>query len=315
MKRLLITGASGLLGLNLALNAAQDQGAKDSGKYDVYGTVNQHNLRTNAFKVIQTDLLASGALESLLEQTQPDWVIHCAALAELDACEADPEKAWQLNSLLPGKLANYVARGGARLVYISTDAVFDGQRGQYTEADTPNPLSVYARTKLEGEQAVTQANPDAIIARINMFGWSLTGKRSLAEFFFNNLNAGNQVMGFTDVYFCPLLVNEITSILGEMLEKGMRGLYHVVSSECTNKYDFGIRIARKFGLDENLIKPISVEESGLQAARSPKLTLRSDKLANALGKPLPDLSTAIDRFYTLYQQGYPQFLRSLEDQV
>jgi len=314
MKRILITGASGLLGLNLALSAAQDQGAQESSKYDVYGTVNQRKLNTNTFKVIQTDLLASGALDKLLEQTRPDWVINCAALAELEACEANPEKAWQLNSVLPQKLASHVAKGGARLVHISTDAVFDGQRGQYTEEDTPNPLSVYAHTKLEGEWAVADANPNAIIARVNLFGWSLTGLRSLAEFFFNNLSAGNQVMGFTDVYFCPLLANDMAAILFDMLEKGLRGLYHVVSSECTSKYDFGVRIARKFGLDESLIKPTSIEHAGLGAARSPNLTLRSNKLTHALGKPTPDLSTAIDHFYTLYQQGYPQILRSLVDQ-
>ncbi|HSF82423.1 MAG TPA: SDR family oxidoreductase [Anaerolineales bacterium] len=314
MKRILITGASGLLGINLALTAAQQSRAQDGSKYEVYGTVNQQALRTDAFTVIQTDLLASGALERLLEQTRPDWVIHCAALAELEACEADPEKARQLNSVLPEKLAVIVARGGARLVHVSTDAVFDGQRGDYTEADAPNPLSIYARTKLEGERAVSQANPEAIIARVNLFGWSLSGKRSLAEFFYNNLSAGRRVMGFTDVFFCPLLANDLAALFFQMLEKELHGLYHVVSQDCTSKYDFGVRIARKFGLEEGLIAPTSVERAGLKATRSPKLTLRSEKLAQALGAPPPDLSTALDRFYTLYQQGYPQFLQKMAAQ-
>ncbi len=315
MKRILITGASGLVGLNLALNATQAQRAQDGSKYKVYGVVNRQILRTDEFTVIQTDLLATGALEDLLEQTRPDWVIHCAALAELEACEADPEKARQLNSILPGKLAGYVARGGARLIHVSTDAVFDGQRGDYTEADTPNPLSIYARTKLEGEQAVFEANPEAIIARVNLFGWSLKGKRSLGEFFFNQLSGGKQVMGFTDVFFCPLLANDLAAIFVQMLEKDLHGLYHVVSSDCTSKYDFGVQIARKFGLDESLIIPSSVEQSGLKAARSPNLSLRSDKLAHALGEPTPGLSTALDKFYTLYQQGYPHLLRKMASQA
>ncbi len=102
---------------------------------------------------MQVDLLAAGAVERLLDQTQPDWVIHCAALANLEDCEADPALAEQLNTELPAKLAAHVARGGARLLHVSTDAVFDGQKGDYTEQDAPNPLSVYARTKLEGERA------------------------------------------------------------------------------------------------------------------------------------------------------------------
>lgn len=301
--RILVTGASGLLGLNLALEAAR--------QHQVFGVVHEHGLQTDAFSVLQADLLAPGAVERLLEETRPDWVIHCAALARVDACESDPDRARQLNSELPGKLAHHVARGGARLVHISTDAVFDGQHGGYTEEDEPNPLSIYARTKLDGERRVAAADPQAVIARVNLFGWSLSGERSLAEFFFYNLQAGKPLKGFTDVYFCPLLVNDMAPLLLEILEKQLGGLYHLVSSECLSKYEFGVRLARRFGLDETLIEPASVAQGGLKAARSPRLTLRSDKLARALDRPLPSISTGLDHFYTLYQQGYPQQLLKL----
>ena len=306
--RILITGASGLLGINLALEAAEDG-------HTVFGQVHSRPLTNDllppAFSAIQADLLAPHAVERLLEQTQPDWVIHCAALANLEACEAAPEQARELNTEVPRKLAQHVARGGARLLHVSTDAVFDGQRGNYSEEDAPNPLSIYARTKLESEQAVMQADPQAIIARVNLFGWSLTGKRSLGEFFFYNLQAGKPVMGFTDVFFCPLLANHLGTIFLQMLDQRLSGLYHVVSSQCISKYDFGLAIARKFGLDESLISPASVEQGGLKAARSPNLTLNTHKLSTALGHSLPDLSAGLEQFYTLYQQGYPQFLRQL----
>ena len=291
------------MGLNLALEAAKDN--------LVFGTVNKLAIKTDAFNVVQTDLLAEGTLEHLLEQTRPDWVIHCAALANLDDCEKRPALAEQLNTHLPAKLAGYVARGGARLVHVSTDAVFDGQRGDYREEDPPNPLSVYARTKLEGETLVAAANPEAIIARVNLFGWSPTGSRSLAEFFYYNLMQGKPVMGFTDVYFCPLLVNDLATIFQSMLQKGLSGLYHVVSQECLSKYDFGVRLAHKFGLDSGLIQPTSVEQGGLDARRSPRLTLRSDRLAQALGEPPPDFGSGLEKLYQLQQQGYPQFLQSL----
>jgi dTDP-4-dehydrorhamnose reductase len=299
--RILITGASGLLGLNLALEAASG--------HTVFGLVNQHGLHTQAFKVVQANLLEPGAIQAVLDETQPDWVIHCAALANVDACETNPQQAAQLNSEIPGKLAQYVARGGARLVHISTDAVFDGQRGDYSEDDTPYPLGIYASTKLAGELAVAQANSDAIIARVNLFGWSMSGQRSLGEFFYNHLQAGQSVMGFTDVFFCPLLANDLGHILMRMLELRLSGLYHVVSRECISKYAFGVRLARRFGLDENLIRPASVNQAGLKAARSPRLILKTDKLALALGAPPPDLSTGLERFYTLYQQGYPQRIK------
>ena len=302
--RILITGASGLLGLNLALEAAA--------QHEVYGTAKDHLIHTSAFKVLHCDLLAPGAVEKLLDQTQPEWVIHCAAQANVDACEANPVLASQLNTELPAELAHHVARGGARLVHISTDAVFDGQRGGYSEEDEPNPLGIYARTKLDGERAVAQANPDAIIARVNLFGWSITGSRSLGEFFVTNLSAGRHVMGFTDVIFCPLLANHLAQILIKMLESDLSGLYHVVSRECLSKYEFGLRVAQKFSLDGSLITPTSVQQSGLAAARSPNLSLRSDKLASALGEPTPDVAAGLDRFYDLYQQGYPQYLKGME---
>jgi dTDP-4-dehydrorhamnose reductase len=301
--RILITGASGLLGLNLALETTP--------RHTVFGTVSQHAIKTDAFTVVQTNLLAPGAVERLLDQTQPDWVIHCAALANLDACEADPLLAQQLNTELPRTLASHVARSGARLVYVSTDSVFDGLRGDYGEDDFPTPVGTYSRTKLEGERAVAEADPAAIIARVNLFGWSMSGDRSLAEFFFNNLSQGKQVMGFIDVCFCPLLANDLADIFISMLQKGLSGVYHVVSSESVSKYDFGIRLAHRFDLDTNLIRPTPLSQSGLKAIRSPNLSLRTNKLAQALGVTLPRISTSLDKLYTLYKQGYPQMLHSL----
>jgi dTDP-4-dehydrorhamnose reductase len=307
--KILITGVSGLLGINLALEMAAE--------HHVVGVTNDHPLRVSAlpagkaFEIIQADLTIPGKLKNLLDSVQPEWIIHCAALANLDACETNPQLAHRLNAEVPGELAMLTAKAGVRLIHISTDAVFDGKKGEYDEEDSPNPLSVYARSKLEGERRVIDANPEAVVARVNLHGWSITGKRSLAEFFFYNLQAGKTVLGFTDVYFCPVLANDLAPIFITMLEKGLTGLYHAVSGESLTKYDFGLRIASKFGLNENLIRPASVEEAGLKAARSPRLTLKTEKLSRALGMQLPIILPGIDRLYRLYQQDYPKMLQKL----
>jgi dTDP-4-dehydrorhamnose reductase len=301
--RILVTGASGLLGLNMALEASK--------QHEVFGSVNRNVIKTTNFTVVQSDLTIPDSLEDLFTESRPDWVINCAALANLEACEADPVLAEQLNSDLPEKLANLVAKGGARLVHISTDAVFDGKRGGYSEKDKPNPLSLYAKTKFDGEQAVLAANPNAIVARVNLFGWSLSGKRSLAEWFFNNLSENNRIMGFTDVFFCPLLATDLAQTVLQMLENGLQGLYHVVSSECTSKYDFGVRLARLFDFDDKLIEPTSISQSELVAARAPKLHLISDKLTRDLGESPPDLKTGLEGFHAQYLAGYPEFIRQL----
>lgn len=302
-KKLLVTGASGLLGLNLGFQLA--------GRYRITGITHSHNLRGAPFEVIAADLGQPGAFERILEQVRPDLVVHAAALANLDACEKDPDLSRLLNAELPGEVAQACARHDLGMVHISTDAVFDGERGNYQEDDQPNPQGVYSRDKLAGELAVASANPSAAIARVTFYGWSLLGRRSLAEFFYYNLAAGRRVNGFKDIFTCSLLVNHLVDLLAEMLEKGLSGVYHTVSRAHLSKYQFGVEIARRFGLDETLIDCISVTDSGLLARRSPNLTLQVAKLEAALGHPLPGQAEGFDQFYQLFAQGYPQRLKAL----
>lgn len=307
MNKILVTGASGLLGLNIAVEIARD--------FDVYGVAHNNPVHSRDFTMMTADLRTPAAVKQLFDSSQPDWVIHCAALTDLDACETKSDLANALNAELPGQMAEEARRRGARFLHISTDAVFDGKKGNYSEEDKTNPISTYARTKLAGERAVTAANPDAIVVRVNFFGWSLSGQRSLAEFFFNNLRDGKQVKGFTDVYFSPLLVNDLALLLVKMLDAGLSGLYHVFSEDAISKHEFGQAIARQFGFDQDLIDPVSVADSNLKASRSPNLSMLSSKLEQALGQPTPTISAGVDRFYELYQRGYSKNLQSLLAQV
>jgi dTDP-4-dehydrorhamnose reductase len=307
MTRFLVTGASGLLGLNFSLRAA--------GEHVVTGVVNRNPVHGAPFGVTAADLTAPGTLERVLEEFRPEVVMHCAAMALLDECEANPDQTWRVNVELPARLATESRRRGIRLVYISTDSVFDGLKGDYREEDAPNPISVYARSKRAGEEGVQAADPDALVARTNFYGWSLHGRRSLAEFFYNNLAAGRSVNGFTDVLFCPLQVNDLADLLLEMVAGGLSGLYHVFSAECLSKYDFGVRVARAFGLDENLIHPASMRDSGLLAARSPNLTMRTEKLAATLGHALPDQAAGLRRFAAEKLAAYPEQVRAMFGQT
>lgn len=302
--RLLITGSSGLLGINLAQEAmtAHEVTGADRGK-----------LVSAPFKTIKRDLLEKGAVESVLDSARPDWVVNCASLTDLEACDSNPELARQLNAGLPGNLAKACKTRGVMFVHISTDAVFDGQKdGFYTEEDAPNPLGTYSETKLAGERAVFDANSKAIVARVNFYGWSLGGRRSLAEFFFHNLTNNKSMSGFTDVVFCPMLANHTARILLKMLEKGLTGLYHLVGIQAMSKYQFGVEIARKFGLRESEISPKSILSSSLTARRSHNLSLSTVRLSTDLGESLPGFSTGMDEFYTQYLQGYPQKIRSYQ---
>ena len=211
----------------------------------------------------------------------------------------------------PGKLHGCLKNSVLKLVHISTDAVFDGIHGNYSETDLPNPLGVYAKTKLTGEDLVKDNNLDAIIA-VNFYGCSVTGHRSLSEFFLNNLLRKKPMMGFTDVYFCPLLVNDLVDILLDMVTADLKGIFHTLSSESLTKYDFGSRIANRFNLDQNLIKPVSVMESELKATRSLNLNLQTQKLSSVLNRSLPDQQTGINRLFALYKDGFPETIKALK---
>lgn len=300
--RILVTGASGLLGLNFCLWAAQH--------HEVIGIVHSHTLSHVPFKLRRADLSNEKLARNIIAEEQPNLVVHCAAMANLDQCERMPEAAKIINADLPSWLAEECAVRNVQFLHISTDSVFDGyKKGAYTEADIPNPLCVYARTKFEGEKAVQENNPKALIVRVNFYGLSLSGKRSLAEFFLYNLLAGKHVKGFTDVHFCPLYVKDLSVILIKMISKELKGLYHVVSSESLSKYDFGVRLARYFNLDTSLIIPTSVNKSGLIAHRSSNLVLCIDKLKNALGEMIPAQEQGLHHFYNSYKEGYATRLK------
>jgi dTDP-4-dehydrorhamnose reductase len=304
MTKILVTGASGLLGLNLAL-------AVDGKEHQVFGVANTTPMRWVGFKSIQAELTESGAVDRLLDEITPEVIIHCAAIANVDDCESKPELALEVNSHLPGKIAKAAASRNIKMVQISTDAVYDGQKGDYQENELPNPLSVYARTKLGGEQAVLDANPRALVARVNFYGWSVTGKRSLAEWFVNAFTEGQTVKGFTDVQFCPMMVLDLVDTMMEAVKLDLTGVYHMVGPQKMSKFEFGRAIAVKFGFDPELVQPSSVYDGGLKAVRSPNLTLDTTKLTTALHHELPLFDAGLQKFYDQFRHGFPQLLKSL----
>lgn len=307
MKKILVTGASGLLGLNLCFFLHK--------KYSVYGVCNHTHLTDAPFREINLDLLKTSP-DELLADNCPDVVLHCAAMANIDQCEKMKDEALEINSIYPGKLAAAAKKKGIQFIHISTDAVFDGLncgKDGYHEEDAATPVSRYGETKLLGEHYVLDAYPDALVARVNFYGWSLNGKRSLAEFFYNNLKAGNTINGFHDVYFNPLYVHAFADILDEMIGVGASGLYHVFSSDHQSKYEFGVSIARKFGFDETLIKPISWKDAGLTAKRSPNMIINTDKLRRLLGHDLPQLKESMDYFYRDTAGGMREKIRNYSE--
>ena len=299
--RILVTGASGLLGLNLCQAKAKE--------HDVVGIVYQTQLENVPFTLISQDLTNKNSLTEIFNQTKPELVINCAAMANVDLCEKYPAEAEEINSKFPSYLARNCAKRTIPFIHISTDAVFDGKKGNYKESDIPNPLSIYAKTKLEGEKRVLDENPAGLIARVNFFGFSITGKRSLAEFFLFNLISGKKMFGIIDILFSPMYVSDLVETLFNMFRKKLTGIYHVVSSDYLSKYDFGLLISKKFNLDASLISPESFLKGNLIAKRSPNLFLDVSKLVST-GIEVPNVALAVDHFYSDYINGLSERIKS-----
>ena len=190
----------------------------------------------------------------------------------------------------------------AKLVYISSDTVYDGRKGNSSESDPTGPLSYYASTKLKGEERALQT-AGSLIARVNLFGWNVHSQRCLAEEVLNELPAGRRIKGFTDVRFCSIYTFDLAELISAALDKKLVGIYNMVCSTALTKYDFAVRLAKLAGLDTSHIEPGSVDNFKFIAKRSKDLSLDIGKFIRDTGIPVPSIEQSIEHFYRDYQQG------------
>ncbi|MCK5646553.1 MAG: SDR family oxidoreductase [Anaerolineales bacterium] len=303
MTKLLITGASGLLGANLVLESAQS--------HEVTALYLKHPVRLGGIETAALDLNDYEEVLEFFSDVSPDWVIHCAAETNVDRCEQDHDHAHRINHFMARSVSRAAFSAGAELLHISTDAVFDGESEANHENQTPQPINVYGESKLEGERAVSEEHPGALIVRTNFYGWNAQDKSSLAEFFLQNLENGESCRGFIDVKVKTLLVNDLCKILLKMIESDLAGIFHVVAGNCMSKYEFGVTLAREFGLAGDLIEAVAVDEIGLSAKRPKNLCLSTTKLEQVLQIGLPTIEEGLRRLKTLREMGYPDRLKSM----
>jgi dTDP-4-dehydrorhamnose reductase len=300
---LVVTGASGLLGASV-LRSAVELG------WETVGLCHRHVIRDPTMQVARIELTDDSATRKLLFDLRPDAIVHCAAATNVDWCEDNPKQAEAINAQASAVLAEAAAALNARFVYVSTDSVFDGRRGDYIETDEPAPLNVYARSKLAGERETLRCNPSGMVVRVSIYGWNAQNKDSLAEWVLRQLEEGRDVPGFTDVFFTPILVNDLIPILFAMLQQELTGLYHVAGSERISKFEFAQRVGTVFGFDPARVKPCQVKDMSLRAARPLDVSLNTAKIKVALGRSMPDVNSGLCAFRELRGRQYPQQLKS-----
>jgi dTDP-4-dehydrorhamnose reductase len=299
---LIVTGASGLLGASLVSFAANLG-------LSVVGLCHHHMIKIAGVPVYNADLTDRIATRAVIGHFKPSTIVHCAAVTNVDWCESHPKETEEVNVQATSFMAEMAAELGSGFVYISTDSVFDGKRGNYSERDAPAPLNVYAQSKLRGEKEALR-HPSALVTRVSIYGWNVQNKESLAEWILRQLAEGKKVNGFTDVHFSPMLVNDFAEILMSMLDRQLSGIYHVVGAERISKYEFARRVAMIFGFKPERVVHTRVGDARLRAARPLDVSLNTEKVRLALGRTMPDVDSGLRRFRALQQSGYSQQLRS-----
>ncbi|MBL4759650.1 MAG: SDR family oxidoreductase [Mariprofundaceae bacterium] len=286
-KRWLVTGASGLLGHALCQHLV-------STGHEVTGVVHSHSLDVSGANEHKLDLLDGNVAADLVRKETYDVVVHCAGLTNVDACESDEEKAVQVHARVAKDLAKACKEVGGKMVYISTDHLWDGSKPMVDEAEPARPMNAYARTKLEGERRVLIQNPESLVVRTNFFGPGRSWRASLSDWIVTELSQGHVIKAFTDVYFTPIGLSRLCPTIVDLVEQGAEGVFNVVGSERISKYEFAVRLAQKLDLSGDLIEKGSVSDARLGAPRPRDMSLTTDKISDFLNKPMPTIDECFD---------------------
>ena len=274
--RVLVTGASGSLGWALckALVPASE----------VVAAYNSHPSVPEGTEPLRMDLSDVDALVDLCRQNKPRVIFHCAAITNPDECEQDSRRANRVNSEATEEIARIARDMGSRLVFTSTDLVFDGSKGDYHEDDPARPLSVYGTSKLRAEEAVLGAGSGNLVVRSSlMYGMGSPGSGTFLTGLIETLAGGRRMKLFTDQLRNPILVDDCARALIIAVESGLGGLYHVAGPESLSRLEFGRHVCRAFGYDQALLEPINMEDFDYVAPRPLDSTLNTEKFTSATG--------------------------------
>ena len=302
-KKVLFTGGSGLLATNWALSLIHE--------FAIVLGFHQKEILLPGVDTCIIDMETISGFSAVLSNYKPDIVIHCAGLANVEVCEADPGFAKHVNVDLSENVAIACKESGVQLVYICTDHLFSGNTPLVSETHTPEPVNQYGKTKWEGEKAVLNVSGEFLSIRTNFYGWGTSYRRSFSDMIIDILRNGKKVQLFEDFYYTPILVEELAQTVMLLCEKKASGVFNVVGNERISKLEFGNRLATKFGLDKSLIETARFSDRKDLVKRPHDLSLSNKKTENFLNRPFGDVNIGIEKLYQQEQSGVAAILNAL----
>lgn len=298
MKKILITGSNGFLGSNLV--------SFFSGQYNCQViTTSRHNPSHSISAAhYQGDLLNCQFVDSLFSDVHPDIVINTVSLVNVDQCNEDPAFAHKITVETAENIAKACVKYNSRLLYISTDHLFDGKKAPYSEDEKPAPVNEYGKKKLEAELISRRFVPDAVIIRTNFFGISPPDHAiTFGEWVYKNLRDQNPMNLFTDYYFTPIEVHYLAECLDTIIATDFSGIINVAGSQRCSKYEFGIELAKIGSFDTSRIIASQIAPDSFKAPRQPDLSLTHQNFERIFHKKLPTLRESLLRFYDGCKKG------------
>jgi dTDP-4-dehydrorhamnose reductase len=289
MKRVMLTGGGGFVAGNIITQSAPG--------IEIHAVeAREVSFFRDNLSWYTVDLLDTPALERLFARIRPDVVVHAAALSDIDFCEAHQDHAARVNVGVTRVLAELCRAANSRMIYFSSDSVFDGETGNYSEADEPNPLNAYARTKLQAESIVSQTLRDWVIVRPSLvlgLPAFATGNSFLWRMV-QSLRAGNTVAFPGEEIRSPIDVLTLSRAILELAEQDYKGYLHLSGNDALSRLIMARRIARRLGYDETAVVDRMPGVEGGRARRPRDVSLSNRRAREILGTPFHGFGEELD---------------------
>ncbi len=286
--KILVTGGEGLLGTRLCKFLSKEHEV-------ISADINILNMERD-YEVIKLDITNKNEVEEKLNKIKPDVVVHAAALTNVDFCEKNHEKADLINIKGTENIVNSCKEINSKILFVSSEFVFDGKNGPYDEKAEPNPINYYGETKKKAEEIVKESRLKFLIVRTTVLYGEHKNKMSYVSWVIKNLKEGKKIRIVTDQHTTPTWVKDLAQAIVFLINKDYfkNEIVHTVGKDRLNRYDFTLKIAEVFGLDKKLIIPITSDELENAAARPKNAGMKTDKLKN-LGYETMGIEESLER--------------------